>query len=124
MQLEMFLEQEKRKTAEEAVRADKHSDEASRLRKVNHEITDLYQKIGSMAGLISDELLPATQKIVDLKTKLHELYMKLGKDTDQATFETLCDAKEYDRLEPCVTNIVRAGVAKRELRERGQPSSS
>ena len=70
-----------------------------------------------MAGQIRDELLPATQKIVDLKAKLHELYMMLGKDADHATLETLCVAKEWDKLAPCVTNIVRAGTIKRELRE-------
>jgi hypothetical protein len=41
-------------------------------------------------------LLPATQKIADLKAKLHQLYMMLGKDANQATLETLCDAKEWD----------------------------
>jgi hypothetical protein len=124
MQLEMFLEQEKRKTAVEAARANKAQEENSRLRKINHEIHDLYGKIGSMAGVIGEELLPATQKIVDLKAKLHQLYIKLGKDNDQATFETLCVAKEWDRLEPCVTNIVRAGAAKRELREREEAALS
>ena len=90
MQLEMFLEQEKRKTSVESMRANKLREECSRLRKVNYEIHDLYGKIGSMAGEIGDELLPATQKIVDLKAKLHELFMKLGKDADHATYEVLC----------------------------------
>ena len=123
-QLEMFLEKEKRKTAEEAARADKHRDESSRLRKINWEIHDLYKQIGKMAGVIGEELLPATQKCADLKAKLHELYMKLGKDDDHATLETLCVTKEFDKLGPCVTNIVRAGAAKRELRERAEAGSA
>jgi hypothetical protein len=61
---------------------------------------------------------------VDLKTKLHELYMMLGKDNDHATFETLKNAKEFDRIGPSVTNIVRAGAIKRELREKEEESSS
>ena len=120
----MFLEKEKKQTLEETARADKHKDECSQLRKVNWEIHDLYKQIGSMAGTIGEELLPATQKIVDLKVKLHELYIMLGKDNDQATFETLKDAKEFDRIGPSVTNIVRAGTIKRELREKEEESSS
>ena len=113
----MFLEKEKKQTAEETSRAEKLRDECSRLQKMNYEIYDLYGRIGSLAKTIGEELLPATQKIADLKAKLHELYMMLGKNFDQATFETLKDAKEFDRIGPSVTNILRAGQINRELRE-------
>jgi hypothetical protein len=44
--------------------------------------------------------------------------MMLGKDANQATLETLCDAKEFDGIGPCVTEIVRAGAITRELKEK------
>jgi hypothetical protein len=49
--------------------------------------------------------------------------MMLGKDHDQATLQTLCDAKEYDRIGPSVTNIVRAGAIKRDLRDKEEEST-
>ena len=119
-----MLELEKKRTAEEVAKADKYRDENIHLRKINHEIQDLYKQIGSMAGQIRDELLPATQKIVDLKAKLHELYMKLGKDANHATYETLCVTQEWDKLAPCVTEIVRAGTAKSHLKEKEGESAA
>jgi hypothetical protein len=42
LQVEMMLENEKRRTEKETALADRYRDENIRLRKVNHEIHDLY----------------------------------------------------------------------------------
>ena len=58
--------------------------------------------IQDMVGKVQGDILPATLKVVKLKTHISELYKKMGYDENTVQYKTLLEAEEYDQLGPVV----------------------
>ena len=98
MQLEMQLKYQKQKKAELQAVHDKKIDELIACQQENFRLYKLQDQIEQMKAKIQSVYIPAINKEALMKGQIHELYMKLGKTSDQAWEKTYKDIHEWESL--------------------------
>ena len=63
-------------------------------------------QIGALSKEIQHDNLPATLRIVKLKTHIGELYKQLGYDDKKAEYQTLVECGEFEHLGPVVSTML------------------
>jgi len=109
MQLERQLSIEKQRRLETEQKLQILQKQGSEFNRLQGQIIDLSDAIATMAGKVETDILPATVKVVNLKTRLFQLYKDMGYDDTKAQYKTLLEAGEYDQLGPVVSAIVQGG---------------
>jgi len=77
---------------------DRKIDELIALQQENFRLYRLQDQIEEMKAKIRTVYIPAINKEALMKGQIHELYMKLGKTSDQAWEKTYKDIHEWESL--------------------------
>lgn len=76
---------------------------------VNNDIMSINTQMQEMASSITDQILPQTEKIMNLKKHAMDLHQKLGATQLQSAYHTLLEAREFESLGPIVSGMVQEG---------------
>jgi len=66
---------------------------------------------------VTSEILPATLKIMKLKSHILDLYKQMGYDENQCNYNTLVEAGEFSELGPVVSAMLNKKAKKDEEEE-------
>ena len=75
--------------------------------RTSEQISSINETVQDVATKISSELAPATLKTIMLKQHILDLYKRLGYSEDEAQFNMLREAEEWEALETPIANMLK-----------------
>ena len=84
------------------------------------QLNDMNREIEEMTKKIQDETIPATLKVIKLKSHVLELYKRMGNDVTTSQYHTLVESEEFSELGPIVSAMLIKAANKEDKYEEDQ----
>ena len=97
-QLELQLKWMKQKRDEEKAEKERMRDKLIDQQQANFKLCQITQQFEDLKQKVQRVYIPAINKEALMKGQIHQLYMRLGKNEDQAWQATYKDIHEYESL--------------------------